>query len=163
MSRVKNKSILRAFLRAPIHLYRLRLGFLLGHRFLLLTHTGRITGRRFQTVLEVMEYRERSHEAVVMSGFGRSANWLRNVETNGWAEINIGSEDFRASFRFLDEDDAMRVVAAYERHNQFMLPVVKWVLSRLLGWKYTATEPDRRRLVRNLPLIGFRPQSEAAN
>ncbi len=162
MPDVTSKVILRAFLRAPVHLYRWRLGRLLGHRFLLLTHIGRRTGARFQSVLEVMEYRAQSHEAVVMSGFGRQSNWLLNIETNGWAEIDIASEHFRATFRFLDEDDAIYVVANYERRNRFMLPIVRWVLTRLLGWKYTASEADRRKLVRTLPLVAFRPQSAAA-
>jgi deazaflavin-dependent oxidoreductase (nitroreductase family) len=132
------------------------LGFLFGHRFLLLTHVGRRTGTRFQTVLEVMEYREQSHEAVVMSGFGRNSNWLRNIETNGWARIDIASVNFRASFRLLDEHEAVHVVAGYERRNRFALPIVHWVLSRLLGWKYSGTGADHRRLVRSLPLIAFR-------
>jgi deazaflavin-dependent oxidoreductase (nitroreductase family) len=155
---VKNSPILRRLLRAPIHLYRWRLGPLFSRRFLLLTHIGRRTGRRFQTVLEVMEYRTQTSEAIVMSGFGSNSNWLRNIEANGSAEIDIASERFRASFRLLDEDDAMRVVAGYERRNRFMLPIVRWVLSRMLGWKYTGSEVDRRRLVQQLPLIAFRPQ-----
>jgi hypothetical protein len=70
MSTIPNKNVLRHLLRAPVYLYRWRLGPLFGKRFLLLTHTGRRTGVRHQTVLEVMEYREEGPEAVVMSGFG---------------------------------------------------------------------------------------------
>lgn len=44
----------RALFRAPILLDRLGLGGLLGHRFLLLTHTGRTSGRPRQVVLEVV-------------------------------------------------------------------------------------------------------------
>jgi hypothetical protein len=51
-----HRGALRYFF-APVSLYRLHLGWLLGHRFLLLTHTGRRSGLRRQTVLEVMEYR----------------------------------------------------------------------------------------------------------
>ena len=52
---------------------------MLGHRFLLLIHVGRRTGLRRHTVLEVMEYRREGPEAVVMSAFGRNADWLRNI------------------------------------------------------------------------------------
>jgi hypothetical protein len=44
----------RALLRLPILLYRLHLGWLLGHRFLLLTHVGRKSGLQRRTVLEVV-------------------------------------------------------------------------------------------------------------
>jgi len=54
VSDVNNNPLLRALLRAPVHVYHWRLGCLFGHRFLLLTHIGRRTGKRFQTVLEVM-------------------------------------------------------------------------------------------------------------
>jgi len=48
--------VLRALLHLPVHLYHARLGVLLGHRFLLLVHTGRKTGAARETVLEVLHY-----------------------------------------------------------------------------------------------------------
>jgi deazaflavin-dependent oxidoreductase (nitroreductase family) len=156
---VKSKPILRALLHAPVYLYRWRLGWLLGHRFLLLTHIGRRSGKQFQTVVEVMEYHSERREAVVMSGFGRNSDWLRNIETSHGAEIDIASEHFLAAFRFLDEEEAIRVVASYEQHNRFMRPVVRWVLRCLLGWNYTGSDADRHKLVQQLPLIAFRPRS----
>lgn len=158
MNNVTTGVFLRSFLRAPAHLYHWRLGWLFGHRFLLLTHVGRRTGTRFHTVLEVLEYRPQSHEAVVMSGFGRNANWLRNIEANACVEIEIGLNHFRASFRFLDENEAVRVLAGYERRNRFIFPIVRLVLSRLLGWAYCGSDADRRKLVRDLPLVAFQWQ-----
>ena len=70
MTVIKKKGILWYFFRAPVYLYRWRLGWLLGHRLLLLTHIGRRTGLRRQTVLEVVEYRKEIPEAVVVNGFG---------------------------------------------------------------------------------------------
>ena len=46
----------RCLLRLPIWLYRLRLGWLLGGRFLLLNHTGRKTGLPRRTVLEIVHH-----------------------------------------------------------------------------------------------------------
>ena len=91
MSAIHQNSVLRHLLRAPVYLYRWRLGPLFGKRFLLLTHTGRRTGLRHQVVLEVMEYREKGPEAVLMSGFGRNSDWLRNIETTPNEEVVIGS------------------------------------------------------------------------
>jgi deazaflavin-dependent oxidoreductase (nitroreductase family) len=159
MSAIQKNSVLRHLLRAPVYLYRWRLGPLFGKRFLLLTHTGRRTGVRHQTVLEVMEYREAGPEAVVMSGFGRTSDWLRNIETTPNEEVVIGARHFQASHRFLSEEEAVNVVRNYELRNQFMTPLVRWVLSRLLGWRYRGSEDDRHRLVGQLPLIAFRPRS----
>ena len=154
-----NKSVVRPLLRAPVYLYRWHLGPLLGKRFLLLMHTGRRSGLRRQTVLEVMEYREDGPEAVVMSGFGRNSDWLRNIETTPNEEVAIGSHHFQASHRFLGEEEAANVVRNYERRNRLMAPIVRWVLGRLLGWQYRGSKDDRRRLVGQLPLIAFRARS----
>jgi deazaflavin-dependent oxidoreductase (nitroreductase family) len=156
----RKKSLLQHLLRAPVYLYRWRLGPLFGKRFLLLTHTGRRTGMRHQTVLEIMEYRKDGPEAVVMSGFGRNSDWLRNIDAiPNHEEVDIGSAHFKASHRYLDEEEAVNVVRNYERRNRFMAALVRLVLSRLLGWQYRGSEDDRRRLVGQLPLVAFRPRS----
>jgi hypothetical protein len=61
---------LRLAFRLPVYLYRLGLGRLLGHRFLLLTHRGRRSGRVYQTALEVVRYEPSSREVVAASGWG---------------------------------------------------------------------------------------------
>ncbi|MGE0257206.1 MAG: nitroreductase family deazaflavin-dependent oxidoreductase [Alphaproteobacteria bacterium] len=150
----------RLLLRAPASLYRRGWGCLLGRRFLLLIHAGRRTGLRRETVLEIVEYREQGPEAVVVSGFGRDADWLRNIEARPDAEeVMIGRSRFAASHRVLAADEAVRVVAGYERRNRFVAPVVRFVLSRLLGWPYHGTESERRLLAAQLPLVAFRPRT----
>ena len=151
--------LLRAVFRLPVYVYHWRLGWLFGHRFLLLSHTGRRTGRYHETVLEVLEYRKAAREAVVMSGFGRNANWLRNIATSRRCEVTIGAHQFVAAHRFLEADEAVGVLSAYERHHRLLAPLIHLVLTRLLGWRYHGHDGERRRLVAQLPLIGFRPAS----
>jgi deazaflavin-dependent oxidoreductase (nitroreductase family) len=148
-------AMLRWLLRTPVHLYHWHCGRLLGHRFLLLQHIGRRTGQRHETVLEVMEYREPGPELIVMSGFGPNANWLRNLEAAERAAVTIGVQHFVAVYRRLSVDEAMRVVETYERRNRLAAPIVRFVLGRLLGWKYRGTDTDRRRLAMQLPLIAL--------
>jgi deazaflavin-dependent oxidoreductase (nitroreductase family) len=149
---------LRWLFYAPAYLYRWNCGWLLDHRFLLLIHVGRRTGLHRQTVLEVVEYRKRAAEAVVVSAFGREADWLRNIEASPGTEVVIGSQHFIATYRFLDEQEAVRVIAGYERRNRFIAPILHLGFSWLLGWRYRASASDRRRLVRQLPLVAFRPK-----
>ena len=150
---------LGSLFRAPVFLYRWRCGWLLGHRFLLLIHTGRRTGLQRQTVLEVIEYRREGPEVVVMSGFGRTSDWLRNIVATPSPEVVIGSHRFSAIVRCLDQSEAVTVMAGYERRNRFVAPIIRLVLSRLLGWQYGGSDADRRRLVAQLPLIAFRAQN----
>jgi deazaflavin-dependent oxidoreductase (nitroreductase family) len=155
---VRLNPALRHLFRAPVYVYRWKCGWLLGHRFLLLIHMGRRTGRRRYTVLEIVEYRKDGPEAVVMSAFGRSAHWLRNIEATPGPEIIIGAHRFTAAHRFLDKDEAVGVIAGYEQRNRFIAPVIRAVLRRLLGWRYDGSSRARRHLVQQLPLVAFRPR-----
>jgi len=156
MVAIKKKSCLWYLFRAPVYLYRWRLSWLLGHRVLLLTHTGRRTGLRRQTVLEVVEYRSEGPEVVVASGFSHS-DWLLNIEAKHDEEVTVGRQHFAATHRLLGEEEAAKVIRDYEYRNRFIAPIVRRGFSWLLGWQYRGTEGDRRRLVRQLPLIAFRP------
>jgi len=162
MVTIKRKGLLRYLFRAPVYLFRWRLGWLFGHRALLLIHTGRRTGLRRQTVLEVVEYRKDGPEAVVVNGFGPDCDWVLNIKAGGGEEVVVGSQHFPAEHRFLGEEEAVKVIEGYENRNRFIAPIVHAGLSWLLGWQYHSTEDDRRRLVRQLPLIAFRPRASQA-
>src|ERR1051326_5078584 len=71
----------RWLVRAPVWLYRARLGVLVGPRFLMLEHTGRKSGTRRYVVLEVVEHPSPGTYLVV-SGFGDRAQWFRNIRAN---------------------------------------------------------------------------------
>ncbi len=148
---------LRWLFRAPVYLYHCRCGWLLGHRFLLLIHIGRRTGLAHETVLEVVEYRKERREAVVISGFGPTADWLRNIAATPTPEVVIGSHRFAATYRILNADEAVRVIESYERRHWLIAPIIRAVLSRLLGWRYASSAVDRRKVAAQLPLIAFRP------
>ena len=150
--------VLRSVFRLPVFLYRWQLGWVLGHRFLLIVHTGRLTGSLHQTVVEVLHYDSSSGEAVVMSGWGSHSDWFRNIEAGGTAEVVIGRRRVPVTYRVLDVDEASRILADYERRNRWIAPIVRKVLGALVGWKYEGSEESRRSLVRQLPLVAFDPE-----
>lgn len=53
--------------------------------------------------------------------------------------------------------DASAVLAHYERHNRLVTPVIRRVLSWLVGWRYDGSDA-RQRLARELPVVAFRPE-----
>ncbi|HEY1677241.1 MAG TPA: nitroreductase family deazaflavin-dependent oxidoreductase [Candidatus Sulfotelmatobacter sp.] len=157
MAEVRKKSALWYLFRGPVRLYHWHLGWIFGHRCLLLTHFGRRTGLRRETVLEVVEYREKGPEVIVANGFGPNSDWVRNIEVRDEEEITVGLQHFRATHRFVPAEEALAVIRSYERRNRFIAPLVRRGFSWLLGWGYTGSEADRRRLVMQIPLIAFRP------
>jgi hypothetical protein len=60
-------------LAVPAYVYECNAGWLLGHRFLRLTHEGRRSGRVYRTMLEVVGEDRATGEVFVMAGLGRSA------------------------------------------------------------------------------------------
>jgi deazaflavin-dependent oxidoreductase (nitroreductase family) len=147
--------VITRLLALPAMLYRVGAGRLLGHRFVLLVHRGRRTGRVYRTVLEVVRWQREPVEAVVVSGFGRSSQWYRNVLAEGALEIRIGRQRYHPAVRLLPEDEAVAVLADYERRNRLAAPIIRAVLSRLCGFRYDGSESGRRRVVRALPLVAF--------
>jgi hypothetical protein len=71
----------RRLMRAPTWVYKARAGALFGSRILMLEHIGRRSGAPRYAVLEVVDHP--SHDSyVVASGFGRKAQWFRNIQAN---------------------------------------------------------------------------------
>ena len=93
----------RLLFRLPTHLYDWHLGWLFDGRFLRLTHLGRRSGRGYQTVLEVVGSDRETEEITVMSGFGPSADWFRNLQAAPAVEVAIGRRRFRPQHRILEE------------------------------------------------------------
>lgn len=160
MVKIRKKGFLWYFFRAPVYLYRCHLGWIFGHRVVMLTHIGRRTGLQRHTVLEVVEYRKAEPEVVVAGGFGRRSDWILNIQATPTAEVTVGFQHFVAQHRFLPEEEAAEVIKNYEQRNRLIAPVVRAGFSWLLGWKYHGGEDERRRLVSQIPLIAFRPTTK---
>jgi hypothetical protein len=96
----------------------------------------------------------------VIAGLGRTADWYRNVLAHPAAEVAAGRSRFRPSHRELDQQQAATVLAEYERRNRWITPVVRRMLSWLVGWRYDGSDVARRRVVRDLPVLEFRPAND---
>lgn len=79
----------RWFVRAPLLLYRHRLGLVFGSRLLMLEHTGRRSGLPRQVVLETVAHPD-DHTFLVMSGFGLRSQWYRNVLADPRVRVSVG-------------------------------------------------------------------------
>lgn len=110
-------------------------------------------------MLEVIGNDRARHEVFVMVGLGRRAQWYRNVLAGGAVELAIGSERFRPDYRELAPAEAAAVLDDYERRNRLLAPIVRTVLSRLVGWRYDGSPPARERLVSERPILALRPAS----
>jgi deazaflavin-dependent oxidoreductase (nitroreductase family) len=142
-------------LRLPIYLYRLELGWLFGHRFLMLTHRGRKTGLLRQTVVEVIHYDPGTQESIVLSALGARADWYRNVQAGPPLEVQTGRHRYVPEYRVLSTDQAHEVWTAFERSH----PWEARIANHLFGWTYDQTEAGRKELAGAILLVAFRPRT----
>ncbi|HEX6443452.1 MAG TPA: nitroreductase family deazaflavin-dependent oxidoreductase [Streptosporangiales bacterium] len=149
--------VVKRLLRLPAALYEHDAGWLLGHRFVCLTHVGRTSGRRYRTVLEVVGSDRASGEVMVIAGLGRRTDWYRNIAVRPAVEVAIGRHRFRPEHRELGEDEAVAVMTEYGRRHPLIAPLLPRVLTWLVGWHYDGSDAAKRRLVRERPIIAFRP------
>src|SRR5690606_34219031 len=145
----------RVFFRLPIHLYRLRLGWLLGGRFLLLTHTGRISGKQRQAVLEVVDHDSRDGSYVAPSGFGPRANWYQNVLATPHVTIQVGRRTMPVTAAPLSADDGAEIMARYARRH----PTAAKQLCRIMGFGVDGTIGDYQEVGRHIPFVRFTPRA----
>src|SRR5947209_16835604 len=107
----------RLLFRLPMQLYRMRLSWLLGDRFLLLTHIGRKSALPRQTVVEVLEHDKASNTYNVLAAWGEKSDWVRNVEKTPEVVIDVGRQRLHARAVFLSPEEAECKVLDYaQRH-----------------------------------------------
>ncbi|MEV6768086.1 nitroreductase family deazaflavin-dependent oxidoreductase [Nocardia sp. NPDC051030] len=123
----------RWFVRAPIGLFRARLGFVFGHRLLLLEHTGRKTGESRYVALETVS-RPTPDTIVIASGFGTKAQWYRNLTANPACRVSIGLRHrVPATARTLALDESELVLAEYKRTHPAAYRELSGVIEAAIG------------------------------
>ncbi len=152
----KPHGLLKWGFKAPIALYRLRLSWLLGHRFLMLTHRGRKSGAIRRTVLEVVHYDPATHESAVLSAYGPKADWYQNIVASPPIEVRTAGRRYIPQYRLLDVDERFAALQAYQRRYRRAFQAVM----RFLGHDYDGSEASLHALADSTLMVGFRPSDE---
>lgn len=155
----KPRGLLRLVFRLPVFIYRCHLGWLLGHRFLLLLHRGRRTGAIRETVLEVIHYDPETRASIVFSGMGPHADWFKNIEAQPAIAVRTGRIRYVPIHRVLTRSEATDVMARFAREHPWEARLFVPVLKQL-GWS-TGDTSARNGLRSNLFLVAFRPAEYA--
>lgn len=153
--------LLRLLLRLPIAVYRLRLGWLLGQRFVLLQHIGRKSGQVRKTVVEVVGHDRASDTYYIVSGWGKRANWYQNLLATPAIAVQVGRRHLNVCAETVPPAEGARVLLDYRQNH----PLATRELSRVLtGANLTkASAEELERLVQEaLPIIALRPRAAQA-
>jgi deazaflavin-dependent oxidoreductase (nitroreductase family) len=136
----------------PTVLYRVRLGWLLGTRFLLLTHRGRNSGKVFQTPIEAVLFDPKTQEATVISAWGENANWYRNLQAGGAVKVAIGGKEYVPVVGLLDQPQREESLREFWCRHPFEARLAPY----LLGWRLR-TDDQLRELAARIRVVTFKP------
>jgi len=146
------RGLRRQLLRLPVWLYRAKLGWLLGERFLLLTHIGRKSGRPRETVLEVVHHETGTDTYFIASGWGEKSDWIRNLQNAPMVSVNVGKRHFEAMAKRLSIEQARGTLLVSARHHPWVFPILAKLI---VGRRLKPTEEDCLSLAQVVPVFAL--------
>ncbi len=147
--------MLRLGLRLPIWLFRLHLDFMLGDRFLMLTHTGRKSGLPRRTVIEVVQHDEAIDTYYVVSGWAEKSDWYQNIRKTPQVKVQVRGRKFQSQAEFISQEKAIDILQTYARKH----PVAFSELSGIfLGERLKPNGDAPEQIAKKIPMVAFRPK-----
>ena len=146
------KGIKLKLFRAPIYLYHLKLGFLLGERFIHLQHWGRVSGALKETVIEVIDQDKTNGIIYSASGFGEKSQWFKNISANGDVFITLKNTLYKATARVVSEKEAEEILLRYAKAHPSSIKSV----ARLSGYKIDGDDRDVIEFSKIVKIVEFR-------
>ncbi len=147
--------------RAPIYLYHLGLGPVMGKKFLLLNHIGRKSGKVRQAVLEIDRYDPDTDTYIVASGFGKKSDWYRNLKKTPEVTIQVGNKKLRARADLLSPEQSGEEMLRYAQHHR----KAALNLISLIGLEVeTPDDPEEWRTIgrEHIPFVALHVRGPAA-
>jgi deazaflavin-dependent oxidoreductase (nitroreductase family) len=144
--------MLRFGLRLPILFYRIKLDWLLGDRFLMLTHTGRKSGLPRQTVIEVVKYDKVTNTYYVVSGWGEKSDWYQNIRKTPQVTIQVRGRKSQTNAEFIPAEAAVDILKSYAREH----PIAFNELSGIFFCERMKPGSDAaERIAQKMPMVTF--------
>jgi len=142
-------------MRSPLLLYKLRLGWVMGERFLKLRHKGRKSARVHDTVLEVLGRDSTSGTYYIASGWGEGAHWFRNIQRTPVVGVQVGSYKFKAKAEIVSSKKASELHYDYARKYPRGF---RSLTKKILGEKLEPTWENACNVAKYWPVVALRPQ-----
>jgi deazaflavin-dependent oxidoreductase (nitroreductase family) len=137
------------------------MGWLLGSRFLEVTHIGRKSGKERFAVLEVVKHDPATDESIVASAYGPTADWYRNLVQTPAVRIRQGRRDYTPEQRFLDDDEVRGIASEFATAHPLEARIANRVMAAI-GAVPLDTYPNAEELFASFPMVAFRPMSGGA-
>ncbi len=121
---------------------------------MLIATTGRKTGKRRETLVDVMDYNPTTDTYYIEAAYGSHADWFKNIQANPLFNAQVGRRKFIAQAEILNEGDTGEILVQFFRRK----PAYTRSVMAMVGMKFK-DEDELRVLGKNLTLLVVKPQS----
>ena len=149
----KAPSFMIPIFKLPIFLYQLKLGWLLGTRFMQITHVGRHSGKVRRTILAVLRFDEKSKEILAVSAW-KGSDWYYNIQSLPALQVESGFVHYVPEQRTLSPEEITTAFIEYRRQH----PIFSRMICRIPGWKWDSSYEEFLELARTLRGVAFTPK-----
>lgn len=150
------RGFLKFFFKVPLFLHRIGLVSWIekfsGAQWMLITTTGRKTGKPRRVMVDVIDYDKAADTYYVEAAYGERADWVRNIRANPVFRGQVGRRKFAARAERLSPDEAADKMVAYFRR----VPAYAKLVMTLGGIKVEG-EVEIRQLARQMLMLAIKP------
>jgi deazaflavin-dependent oxidoreductase (nitroreductase family) len=150
--------LLKFFFKVPVWVHKMGFGGwerLVGAQWMLITTTGRKTGKRRETMVDVMDYDKTSDTYYIEAAYGARADWYRNIQSNPIFEAQVGRRKFKARAGALTTEGAGEMLVQFYRSK----PAYTRSVMAMAGMKFK-DEDELRVIGKDLTLLAVKPERE---
>jgi deazaflavin-dependent oxidoreductase (nitroreductase family) len=140
------------FMKLPLILYRLGLGWIFGTRFALVAHAGRRSGKIYRSVLAVLRFDEKTREIMVVAPWSGS-DWYRNIQAAPAREVQVKRIRYAPVQRNLSAEEIAALFVEFRQAH----PIFSRMVARIPGWNIDSTYDEFLALARTLHGVAFHP------
>jgi deazaflavin-dependent oxidoreductase (nitroreductase family) len=151
-------ALLKFFFKTPLLMHKLGFGGwerLIGAQWMLITTIGRKTGKRRETMVDVMDYNEANDTYYIEAAYGTRADWYKNIQSNPIFEAQVGRRKFKARAGALTTEGAAELLVRFYRQK----PAYTRSVMAMAGMKFK-DENELREMGKNLTLLAVKPEKE---
>jgi deazaflavin-dependent oxidoreductase (nitroreductase family) len=149
----KAPSFLIPIFKLPVFLYRLHLGWLLGKRFMQITHVGRRSGKVRRTILAVLRFDDKTKEIYAVSAW-KGSDWYYNIQASPALQVETGFINYVPVQRTLSPEEITTSFIEFRKAH----PIFSRMICRIPSWKWDSTYEEFLELARTLRGVAFRPK-----
>jgi deazaflavin-dependent oxidoreductase (nitroreductase family) len=149
----KAPSFLIPIFKLPVFLYHLHLGWLLGKRFMQISHIGRRSGKVHRTILAVLRFDNNTKEIYAVSAW-KGSDWYFNIQAKPALQVETGFVRYAPVQRTLSPEEITTTFMEYRKEHPFFSRMI----CRIPGWKWDSTYEEFLDLAKTLRGVAFRPK-----